>query len=80
MTRTDSRTADKFVLRLPNGLRGTIFDVSVQSQRSMNGEMIYRLEQSLRDDQVIAEQAELIRILSRRLAELEPAPADEVTA
>ncbi|PZW49720.1 Arc family DNA-binding protein [Pseudomonas sp. URMO17WK12:I2] len=71
MSRMDSRTADKFVVRLPDGLRGKIFDVSGENQRSMNGEIVYRLEQSLRDDQVIATQAELIKLLTRRVGELE---------
>lgn len=80
MSRMDSRTADKFVVRLPDGLREKIFDVSGDNQRSMNGEIVYRLEQSLRDDQVIATQAELIKLLTRRLNELDPATAVEVPA
>lgn len=80
MTRMDSRTADKFVVRLPDGLRDKIFNVAGDNQRSMNGEIVYRLEQSLRDDQVIATQAELIKLLTRRFAELEPATVDEVPA
>lgn len=80
MSRMDSRTADKFVVRLPNGLRDKIFDVSEENQRSMNGEIVFRLEQSLRDDQVIATQAELITLLTRRVSELEPANTDEVPA
>ena len=80
MSRMDSRTADKFVVRLPNGLRDKIFDVSEENQRSMNGEIVFRLEQSLRDDQVIATQAELITLLTRRVSELEPATTDEVQA
>ncbi|KIP97022.1 MULTISPECIES: Arc family DNA-binding protein [Pseudomonas] len=80
MSRMDSRTADKFVVRLPDGLRDKIFAVAGDNQRSMNGEIVYRLEQSLRDDQVIATQAELIKLLTRRVAELEPATADEVPA
>lgn len=80
MSRMDSRTADKFVVRLPDGLREKIFDVSGENQRSMNGEIVYRLEQSLRDDQVIATQAELIKLLTRRLNELDPATAVEVPA
>ena len=80
MSRMDSRTADKFVVRLPDGLRDKIFAVAGDNQRSMNGEIVYRLEQSLRDDQVIATQAELIKLLTRRVTELEPVTADEVPA
>lgn len=80
MSRMDSRTADKFVVRLPDGLRNKIFDVAGENQRSMNGEIVYRLEQSLRDDQVIATQDELIKILTRRVSELESVTANEVPA
>ena len=43
----DSRTADKFVIRLPDGLRGRITDRAMANHRSMNSEIIARLEQSL---------------------------------
>ena len=42
-----SRTADKFVVRLPDGLRERIADVARNHHRSMNSEIISRLEQSL---------------------------------
>lgn len=38
---------EKFVLRLPNGMRETIFDQAKNAQRSMNSEIIYRLSASL---------------------------------
>lgn len=44
---TSSRLAEKFVLRLPNGMRERLADVARSSRRSMNSEMISRLEQSL---------------------------------
>lgn len=43
-----SRTADKFVVRLPDGMREKISDVSRIAHRSMNSEIIARLEQSLK--------------------------------
>ena len=42
-----SRTADKFVVRLPDGMRERIADVARNHHRSMNSEIISRLEQSL---------------------------------
>ena len=42
-----SRTADKFVVRLPEGMRERISDVARDHHRSMNSEIIARLEQSL---------------------------------
>ncbi|AQZ95124.1 Arc family DNA-binding protein [Halopseudomonas phragmitis] len=44
-----SRTADKFVVRLPQGMRDRIADVAKQHHRSMNSEIIARLEHSLLD-------------------------------
>ncbi len=42
-----SRTADKFVVRLPDGMRDQIAEVARHHHRSMNSEIIARLEQSL---------------------------------
>jgi plasmid stability protein len=42
-----SRTADKFVVRLPDGMRERIADVARNHHRSMNSEIITRLEQSM---------------------------------
>lgn len=43
-----SRTADKFVVRLPKGMRQLIADVAKNYHRSMNSEIVSRLENSLR--------------------------------
>jgi len=43
----NSRTADKFVVRLPDGMREQISEVAKESNRSMNSEIITRLEYSL---------------------------------
>ena len=45
-----SGTADKFVVRLPGGMRDHIAEVARQHRRSMNSEIISRLEQSLLRD------------------------------
>lgn len=43
-----SRTADKFVVRLPDGMRQKIAHVAKSYHRSMNSEIVSRLEASLR--------------------------------
>lgn len=45
-----SRTADKFVVRLPDGMRDRIAEVARQHHRSMNSEIIARLEQSMQQE------------------------------
>lgn len=41
-----SRRADQFVARFPDGLRGQLSEVAKQSGRSMNAEIIARLQES----------------------------------
>lgn len=43
----NSRTADKFVIRLPDGMREKLKDAAKGNKRSLNSEMISRLEASL---------------------------------
>lgn len=47
-----SRTADKFVVRLPDGMREQIAEVARTHHRSMNSEIIARLEKSLASEEV----------------------------
>lgn len=54
-----SRTADKFVVRLPDGMRDRIAEVARAQHRSMNSEIIARLENSLKQDGVLAQSSEL---------------------
>lgn len=54
-----SRTADKFVVRLPEGMRDRIAEVARAQHRSMNSEIIARLENSLKQDGVLAQSNEL---------------------
>jgi plasmid stability protein len=55
-----SRTADKFVVRLPDGMRERIADVARNHHRSMNSEIISRLEQSLFHEAVIGDNSPLL--------------------
>lgn len=44
---------EKFVVRLPAGMRQAIAEVARRSRRSMNSEIVARLERSLADNDVI---------------------------
>lgn len=47
----NSRSADKFVVRLPDGMRERIADVARTHHRSMNSEIIARLARSIEEDE-----------------------------
>lgn len=68
---SDSRVQDKFVIRLPDGLRPEIATVASRNHRSMNGEIINRLERSLSLELVLDEKNNVITQLLNRIAELE---------
>ncbi|NMZ04753.1 Arc family DNA-binding protein [Pseudomonas proteolytica] len=67
----DSREQDKFVIRLPDGLRPQIAATARNNQRSMNGEIIIRLKRSLIQDQLRDEQEKIISVLLKRIESLE---------
>lgn len=52
-TFTGSRSADKFVVRFPGNMRDQIAEVAKNNHRSMNSEIVARLETSLRQDQLM---------------------------
>lgn len=54
-----SRTADKFVVRLPDGMRERIADVARNHHRSMNSEIIARLEQSMLQEGTLDDESDL---------------------
>ena len=47
-----SRTADKFVVRLPDGMRERVAEVARRNHRSMNSEIIARLDESMSSGQL----------------------------
>lgn len=49
-----SRSADQFVVRLPDGMRDRIADAAKANNRSMNAEIVARLQDSFRDDSRLA--------------------------
>ncbi|TKK40176.1 DNA-binding protein [Pseudomonas fluorescens] len=67
----DSREQDKFVIRLPDGLRPQIAATARNNQRSMNGEIIIRLQRSLTQDQLRDEQEKIISVLLKQIEDLE---------
>ena len=67
----NSRVQDKFVIRLPDGLRPEIAAVASRNQRSMNGEIIIRLERSLSLERVLDQKNRVITQLLDRITELE---------
>lgn len=50
-TKPPSRTADQFVVRLPNGMRDLIAESAHAAGRSMNAEIVHRLENSFSKEQ-----------------------------
>ena len=59
--RYDSRTADKFVLRMPDGMRSRIEALASERHRSMNSEITIRLERSFVDTDLVTRQTLLIQ-------------------
>lgn len=57
MTAITGRESDKFMLRIPNGMRDRIKVAAAQSSRSMNAEIVSRLEASFGRDNEHASQA-----------------------
>ncbi|WJD63126.1 Arc family DNA-binding protein [Pseudomonas kurunegalensis] len=79
-TTANSRTADKFVVRLPDGLRADIAVLAEDNDRSMNSEIVNRLKRSMVQDQVNEEQTKLIGLLLQRITELEAQLPPEMEA
>lgn len=67
----DSREQDKFVLRLPDGLRPRIATAAQDNHRSMNSEIIYHIERSLTLELALYENKQVIAQLLNRITDLE---------
>ena len=52
MNKQETANIEKFVVRLPNGMRRRIAEVAKQYHRSMNSEIVSRLELSLNTENV----------------------------
>ena len=55
----------RFLLRMPEELRGELTEASSRSERSLNAEIVRRLEQSLRDEQLAVARAATVRRVQR---------------
>lgn len=69
----NSRTADKFVVRLPDGLRERINEAAEGNHRSMNGEIVARIDGSLEFERKYEEMRQLNNFLNQKIAVLEAA-------
>lgn len=67
----DATNKDKFVVRLPDGLRPLIAATAQANERSMNGEIVDRLKRSFMREQLQVEQEKLIGMLLRNIEVLE---------
>lgn len=70
-TRFASRTADKFVVRLPDGMREKIAEIAKDNHRSMNSEIIDRLTLSIEQDEQGDLTVRTLAQVTRRCEELE---------
>jgi hypothetical protein len=68
-----SRTADKFVVRLPDGLRERINEAAENNHRSMNGEIVARIDGSMDLERKYEEMRQLNSFLNQKIAILEAA-------
>jgi hypothetical protein len=65
--------ADKFVVRLPDGLRDRINETAKNNHRSMNSEIVARIDRSLELEQKYEEMRQLNSFLTQKIAILEAA-------
>lgn len=69
----NSREQDKFVLRMPDGLRPEISDAASINDRSMNSEIIFRLNRTIELETQLADKDKIIRNLLNLIEKLEAA-------
>lgn len=67
----NSRDQDKFVLRMPDGLRPEISNAASINDRSMNSEIIFRLNRTIELETQLADQNKIIRNLLNLIDKLE---------
>lgn len=67
----NSRDQDKFVLRMPDGLRPEISNAASINDRSMNSEIIFRLNRTIELETQLANQNKIIRNLLNLIDKLE---------
>jgi hypothetical protein len=55
LKKSPGRGSDQFVLRFPDGMRDRIASLAAENGRSMNAEIISRLEQTFENDETVLE-------------------------
>jgi hypothetical protein len=65
-----AQDADKFMLRLPEGLREKVADVAKQNKRSINAEFVARIEASFQPLGTSEAPSETIREITRHAAQM----------
>jgi hypothetical protein len=66
-----SRNMDKYIVRFPEGMRDQIADAAKATGRSMNAEIVKRLEQSFDLPHIIIRDAPDVAALEHRILQLE---------
>jgi hypothetical protein len=61
-----SETADRFIVRFPDGMRDRIAESAKANNRSMNSEIVARIAASFEADNANAELIELMKTLSKK--------------
>lgn len=72
-----SKQLDQFVLRLPQGMRDRIKILADSNGRSMNAEIVARLEKSIESDSALLHALDMITDLCGRVEELERDVAEQ---
>ncbi|MBL4867240.1 MAG: Arc family DNA-binding protein [Pseudomonadales bacterium] len=70
---SNNQTNEKFILRLPDGMRSNIKDAAKRTWRSMNSEIICRLEQSFITPKEPANRPDLYPMLTPKQSTHTPA-------
>ena len=71
MAKNTNRDSPKFMLRLPDGMRDSISTAATTNNRSMNAEIVARLELSFDERKIDGHIAELSAVLKAVLPQLE---------
>lgn len=68
-SKSTGRGSDAFMLRFPEGMRDRIKEAAAENNRSMNAEIIARLEKSLAPEETLtmAQITELLTVLARTI-------------
>lgn len=77
MSKIPSRGSDQFNLRFPEGLRDAIKTEAERNGRSMNAEIIQRLEMSLENIAPVGDLGSAFRAIMDKLTSLETPPSDD---